>query len=165
VHKTRDIMKMRLVHLLICSHLRLCNVASNDRMISEQQIRKDVKRNCDILIWGIIPSFYCRDQGKPRKSSVKKACVWGVMWTRNLVKTKQDDSTVMLDKTVTSVKYEYSCVQTAGNFRHEYEMVRVYRHVHNFSKQHNGPETPERKGFSHWRTGLFAMRVPLIFFV
>jgi hypothetical protein len=95
-----DFCKQKDLHLLTISFLfvvylttLLSNwgcIASNESVISEWWIGKDLEGSgCD-LIFGTITALACRDWEKPRNTSVKIARLRVLIWARGLPNTKQE---------------------------------------------------------------------------
>jgi hypothetical protein len=63
-------------------------IASNDRIISELWIGKDVEGSGRSQIFGAVPEVVCRDWGTPRKTLVRIAGLLAGIWTWDLPNTK-----------------------------------------------------------------------------
>jgi hypothetical protein len=57
-------------------------IASNERLIGEYWIGKDMEGSCRGLILRCYPGITCMDRGKPRKNSIRIAGLRAEIWTR-----------------------------------------------------------------------------------
>jgi hypothetical protein len=87
-----SVIKWHITHIDWLSFLRLlfqlhC-LCSVERFISDEMER--VQKEASEAFWGTIPAFAFRDYRKPRRTSVRVACLWTEFQTRGLQNIKQE---------------------------------------------------------------------------